>query len=147
MKSFFWSAVIYVVLGAVAYFIGQFLVVDSIVPDVGISIDEWMESYNITVAVVAVIGFVCSCGWNIVGKNYAGESGINAKYMGIWCLSFVLSLGALIFILNPSQEGSTLADITIVLLAPLGYYISSLWSWSSESAVKFIPPLGEKIHG
>lgn len=140
------SLVVYAILWALLIYVyGSFVLVDDIVPDTGIDIDEWMQSFYIAGGVSAVIGFICTAIWHWFGNSFAGEAGITGKYYLLWIVSLVGSFIAELVVVAPSQEGSGLAFFFVVLLAPLGFYINSLCN--SAEAVKYIPPLAEKLHG
>lgn len=140
------SLAVYVLLWAILIYVyGSFILVDDIVPDTGIDIDEWMQSFYLAGGVSALIGFICTIIWHIFGSNFSGDTGITGKFYALWIVSVIGSFIAEFVIVDPSQEGAGLAFFFVVLLAPLGFYLNALFN--SAEAVKFIPPLGEKLHG
>lgn len=140
------AALIFVVLWSVfIYAYGDFYLVDNVVPDTGIEIDEWMDSYYQAGGIAAVIGFILSVIWFYFGLHFSGGSGISLKYTVLWIISLIASfIVAFVFIL-PTQEGSGLSLFFVGFLAPVGFYLNSIFN--SEGSVKYVPPLGEHIHG
>lgn len=139
------AALIFVVLwGIFIYAYGDFYLVDNVVPDTGIEIDEWMDSYYQAGGIAAVIGFLLSIIWFYFGLDFSGDSSISIKYMILWILSFILSFIVAFIWIAASQEGSGLSLFFVGFLAPVGFYLNSLFN--SEESVKFIPPLAEHIH-
>lgn len=140
------SLVVYAILWALLIYVyGSFVLVDDIVPDTGIDIDEWMQSFYIAGGISVIVGMVCTGIWYYLGNSFAGEAGISGKFYLLWVLSLIGSFITEVVVVDPSQEGATLAFVCVVILAPLGFYLNSLWN--SAEAVKYIPPLSEKVHG
>lgn len=126
------------------YAYGDFVLTDSIVPEKGVEISEWMDSYYFAGAVSAVIGLICAIIWYIFGINYAGEAGIVVKYRILLIVSIILGLGVAFVVILPAVDGSGLSLFFAWLIAPLTFYLNSLFN--SAEAVKFIPPLGITVH-
>jgi hypothetical protein len=140
------AIVIFLVLWLlVIYAYGDFLLADSIVPEVDEEIEEWLNSYYFAGVIAAFIGLICSSIWFYFGINFAGGMGISMKHTILWLISVIGSFIVAFIVIDPSQEGSGLSLLFVGLLAPVGYYLNSLFN--SAEAVKYIPPLGEHLHG
>lgn len=137
--------IIYLIMWCILiYGYGDFFLSDSIVPEKDVAIDEWLNSYYIAGAVSAVIAFICSCIWFYFGINYSGGHGISLKHKILWIIAALGGLLAAFLIIMPAVDGKGLSLLFAWIIAPLGYYIVSLFD--SAEAVKFIPPFGESIH-
>ena len=145
--SFFATAiVIFLVLWLLAIYVyGDFYLADNVVPEAGTEIDEWLHSYYLAGGIAALIGLICSTLWFYFGINFSGGIGIGAKHTILWLISIIGSFVVAFLVIDASQEGSGLSFFFVGLLAPVGYYPNSLFN--SAEAVKFIPPLGEHLHG
>lgn len=110
MKILF-SAVLFAALWGIQYLYGSFVLVDNIVPDVGMSIDEWIADYNLTALLAIIGGFACTLLWYFFGSRFSGGSSI----MGIYIVLFLAALGCgvlfSLLLLPNSQEGSGLAGV------------------------------------
>lgn len=126
------------------YGYGDFFLVDSIVPEKGTAIDEWMDSYYLAGTVSAIVGIVCGAIWFYFGTNFSGEAGISAKFYILLIASVILGFAAAFALILSAVEGSGLSLLFAWLIAPLTYYVITLID--SAEAVKFIPPLGDKVH-
>ena len=129
---------------AAIYAYGNFVLADSIVPEQGTPIEDWLSSFYTAGGVSAVLGLLTSAIWFFLGKSYSGGAGIGVKFFLGWILAAALGAACAILLLAPAVDGKGAAFILIVLVAPLGYYLSSLFSCAN--AVKFIPPLANVIH-
>lgn len=139
------TMIIYLILwGIFIYGYGEFSLIDSIVPERGVEIDEWLQSYYFAGGISSLIAFVCSCIWFYFGTQYAGGHGISIKFNILWIVTVMGGLISDFFIIMSAVDGRGLSWVFACLIAPIGYYIVSL-SCSAE-AVKFIPPLSERIH-
>ncbi len=144
MKVLF-SAVLFAALWGIQYLYGSFILIDNIVPDVGMSIDEWIADYYLTALLAIIGGFACTLLWYFFGSRFSGGSSI----MGIYIVLFLAALGCgvlfSLLLLPNSQEGSGLAGVFVCLFPLLGFYLNSLFF--SHDNVKYIPFGAEKIHG
>lgn len=127
------------------YLYGEFYLVDNVVPDVSIEVDEWLHSYYLAGAVSAITALICSTVWFYFGVNFSGGRSGSVTHTILWLVSFICGFIVALILIAPSQEGSGLSFFFVGLLAPLGFYLNSLFN--SAEAVKFIPPLGSLIHG
>lgn len=128
----------------VVYLYGDFVLVDSVVPEKGIEISEWMDSYYFAGALSAIAGLICTIVWYVFGINYAGGAGIVAKYRILLIVSVVVGLIIAFVVILPAVDGSGLSLLLAWIVSPLVFYVNSLLN--SAEAVKFIPPLGIMIH-
>lgn len=140
------SVVIFFVLWLLAiYLYGDFYLADNIVPEADVEIDEWLHSYYLAGGIAALAGLIFSTMWFYCGINYSGGSGIGITHTILWILSAIVSFLVAFFVIDAAQEGTGLSFFFVGFLAPVGYYLNSLFN--SAEAVKFIPPLGERLHG
>lgn len=140
------AVVIFFVLWLVfIYGYGDFFLSDTIVPEADVEIDEWLHDYYIAGGIAAVVGLICSAVWFYFGVNFSGGISAGAKHTILWIIAFIASFVVAFICIDTSQEGSGLSFFFVGFLAPVGYYLNSLFN--SAEAVKFIPPLGEHIHG
>ena len=123
---------------------GNLVLVDTVVPIEGIEVDEWISSYQMCGKVSGILGFICAAIWFQFGKNYAGESGIKVKFYALWIVSLVLSVLVNVIFFPDAVEGTGLAHVFVILMAPVLYWISSLFA--SAPAVKYIPSGAGLIH-
>lgn len=126
------------------YGYGDFFLADNVVPEKGIEISEWMDSFYFAGALSAVVGLICAVIWYIFGINYAGGAGIVSKYRILLIVSIILGLVIAFLLILPAVDGSGLSLFFAWLISPLVFYINSLFN--SAEAVKFIPPLGITLH-
>lgn len=126
------------------YAYGSFYLVDMVVPYPGTEIDEWLNGYYLTGAVSAVMGFVCAAIWFAMGNSYNGRSSLGIRYGIVWILSLLFSIGVYFLLMPEAQEGAGLSNVFVVVVAPLLYYLSSLFA--SPNAGKYIPPLSGVLH-
>lgn len=123
---------------------GELSLVDDIVPEKGVSIDDWMSSYYEAGIFSLIIALVMGSVWFWTGSHYSGGVGISLRYYVFWGISFIGSFLVALMVIYPAQEGYVVADALVCIVSPICYYIISLLD--SANAVKYIPPLGEKIH-
>ncbi len=126
------------------YVYGIFVLNDTIVPYPGTEIDEWLNEYYISGLISSLLGFVCSAVWFSIGNSYDGKSSLGIKFGIIWIVSIVFSVAVKFLVMPDFVEGAGLASVFIILLAPLLYYLSSLFAPANAS--KYIPPLSGLIH-
>jgi len=139
------AIVILIVMWAIAIYVyGDFVLADSVVPERGVGIDEWLDSYYKAGAISAFWGLVCSCIWFYFGTHYSGGAGISIKFWVPWIVSLVLGIATAFFVIEKAVDGSGASFIFAALMAPVGYYLIALFD--SAEAVKYIPPLGMMIH-
>lgn len=133
--SFIISLVLWLILG---YVYGDFVLADSVVPEKGVTIDDWLSAYYLAVGAGAGIAFVANFFWYLAGVNFSGGSGISMKYYLILGLSLVFCVIATFFFMEPAVEGNGISTFLSIFLAPIGFYLDSVFA--SADAVKFIPP-------
>lgn len=127
------------------YGVGDFYLSENVVPVKGVSVSEWMSAYYTAGTASAIVGFIFSLLWFVIGSRYTGGSGIAAKHTLLWGVCTILGIGVAFVILEGAQEGMVAAYLDIFFIAPIGYYMNSLFNSAAE--VKFIPPMATKIHG
>lgn len=143
-KFIFKSVLIYSLLGCIIYFMGDLLIRDMIVPEKGISIDDWLDAYNYTLVIVILLSFSLSALWFFIGSSYSGNIGISLKHNFLWLFSVIIGILLPIFMFEPSQEGALLGNIGIIIIPLVGFYLSSILAYAEQ--VKYIPPFAMKIH-
>ncbi|WP_306537649.1 hypothetical protein [Megasphaera sp.] len=127
------------------YLYGDFYLADNVVPEADMEIEEWLHSYYLAGGIAAIVGLVCSAIWYYFGINFSGGMSVSVKHTILWLLAFFGSFIVAFLVIAPAQEGSGLSFFFVGFLAPVGYYLNSLFN--SAEAVKFIPPLGNHLHG
>lgn len=144
--TFLIKAVIFLLVlwGLLIYGYGEFFLSDSIVPEQGVEIGEWLNSYYFAGAICALVGLVCGCIWYWFGIHYAGGMGISLKYKIVFVAAIILGILSAFLFIMPAIDGQGLSMFFACLIAPLGYYLISLFD--TAEAVKYIPPLGETVH-
>lgn len=123
---------------------GELSLVDDIVPEKGISIDDWMSSYYEAGIFSLIVALAMGSAWFWTGTHYSGGVGISLRYYVFWAISFIGSFLLALIVIYPAQEGYVVADVLVCIVSPICYYAISLLD--SANAVKYIPPLGEKFH-
>lgn len=136
---------IFIILCAALFWgYGTLVLYDNVIPLNNYPKDKWVFDYAFSGVVAAAGGFLCSVGWFAIGESFDGKSSVAPKYWILMFVSLLLSFGSLSFLTPAAAEGTGLSTSFVVLVAPLGYYLSSLFA--SSDAVKYIPPLGSVIH-
>jgi hypothetical protein len=139
------AVVIFLVIwGILIYGYGELFLSDSVVPEQGVAIQEWLNYYYFAGIISVIIGLFCSCIWFWFGINFSGGMGISAKYMILFVVAIILSIISAFVIILPATDGKGLSFIFASIVAPIGFYLVSLFD--TAEAVKFIPPLGETVH-
>lgn len=141
--------VIFIILWALLIFAqGNFWLINNIVPEQGVDIEMWVESFYRAGALSAGAGFICSAIWFYYGKTFSptvkGLAMCSTVY-GIINIA-ALALGILIafvFIL-PAIDGQGFSFIAVSLLGVFGTYLSSIIA--PASAVKYIPLFADWFH-
>jgi hypothetical protein len=132
------------VWGALFYAYGNFILIDTVVPFMGLEIEWWITWYFICGAISSVLGLVCSIAWYSVGNNYDGRSSLGVKYGVIALVSLALGLCVKIFLLPVTLDGGGWASEFVILSGFIVYYLSSLFA--APDAGKYIPPLSGLFH-
>ncbi|MGO5131219.1 hypothetical protein [Mitsuokella jalaludinii] len=133
--SFIVSLVLWLIFG---YVYGDFVLADSVVPEKGVTIDDWLSAYYLAAGISAFFAWVFNIAWYIMGVNFAGGSGISTRYYVLWGLTLILGLGAAFGFMEPAVEGNGVSTFFAIFLAPMAFYLDSVFA--SADAVKFIPP-------
>lgn len=140
------AVMIYLILWIVCVYVpGEFYLSDIVVPVKDVEISEWMDSYFLAGGVVAIVTFIFSMIWFFIGDRYTGEEGIRAKHNLLWLLATIASIVIPFILVEDFQDGGHISYVFIFLIAPIGFYINSLFNSAAE--VKYIPPFAQKIHG
>ena len=77
------SLLLWLVLG---YLYGEFMLADTVVPEKGVTIDEWLSYYYKAAVASAVIAILANIAWYAIGVNFSGGSGISMKYSSLQLL-------------------------------------------------------------
>ena len=129
------SLLLWLVLG---YLYGEFMLADTVVPEKGVTIDEWLSYYYKAAVASAVIAILANIAWYAIGVNFSGGSGISMKYYLVLGASLVFGVIATFALMEPAVDGNGISTFLSIFLAPIGFYLDSVFA--SADAVKFIPP-------
>lgn len=139
VKSWGIAALISIVLWLVfGYAYGDFVLGDTVVPEKGVTIDDWLDAYYIAVGISVVAAWLGNAIWWFIGKSFSGGSGISMKYYLVWALTLIGGLIAAFGFMEAAVEGNGVSMFFAIFLAPIGFYLDSVVA--SADAVKFIPP-------
>lgn len=133
--SFIVSLVLWLIFG---YVYGDFVLADSVVPEKGVTIDNWLSAYYLAAGISVIVAFLFNIVWYVKGINFAGGSGISTWYYVLWGFTLICSLGATFILMEPAVEGNGVSTFFAIFLAPVAFYLDSVFA--SADAVKFIPP-------
>lgn len=128
---------------AVFFVHGEFFLQDSIVPAEGITIESWIESYEVAGLLASLLGVGVSAIWFFIGNNHNGGSGIAVKYLLLFVLALILG-GVTNLLLESAIDGAGFAKFCLPIGSGVVYYLSSLFA--SADSVKNIPPMSDFVH-
>lgn len=138
-KSWGIAALISIALWLVfGYAYGDFVLGDTVVPEKGVTIDDWLSAYYVAIGISVGVAWVGNIIWWFIGKNFSGGAGISMKYYLVWAVTLIGGLVAAFGFMEPAVEGNGISMFFAIFLAPIGFYLDSVVV--SADAVKFIPP-------
>lgn len=137
----FGLAVVFVII---MYALGIFYLEDTIVPEKGVEISEWMDEFYICGWISIIIGSIFGGIWYWKGIKFDGTGNLTPWFWGLWIVSFIIAIVIAIAGLLAYVDGGLLAYIFVILASPIIYYVNTLIN--SAAAVKYIPFLAKKIH-
>lgn len=123
---------------AFGYLYGEFMLADTVVPEKGVTIDEWLSCYYEAAGASAGIAILANIAWYAIGVNFSGGSGISMKYYLVLGAALVSGVIATFALMEPAVDGNGISTFLSIFLAPIGFYLDSVFA--SADAVKFIPP-------
>jgi hypothetical protein len=135
-----------VLLALLTFALGFLLLGGRVVPADGMTIETWLQRFYLCGGLSLLLGLVCAGIWFGKGLFYDANSGkkITSLYYGLGAVTLVGAVLIAVAVLPRAYEWGVPAQIWLVLLAPVYYYLDSVFAGAYP--VQFVPPCARLLY-
>ena len=135
-----------VLLALLTFALGFAVLGGRVVPADGMTIEKWLQRFYLCGGLSLLLGVVCAAVWFGKGLFYDANSGRQMRplYYGLGALTLAGAVLLGFLVLPRTHEWGLPAQLWLVLIAPLYYYLDSVFAGAYP--VQFVPPLARVLY-